>query len=118
LTEKKFEMGKKKTTKQKDFVKKKFKVGKSKAAANNATNVSFKTQKIQVPTQTITTESETEELLQVLHSLQHHNDATKQNALQKLKAIFKANPKVLLLSIGLLCNTLARSSLDLVIQAF
>ena len=41
-------MGKSKKTKQKDFVKKKLKVGKTKQPANNATNLSFQSKQIRI----------------------------------------------------------------------
>ena len=41
-------MGKVKKTKQKDFVKKKLKVGKLKQPANNSTNLSFESKKIRI----------------------------------------------------------------------
>jgi pre-rRNA-processing protein IPI1 len=46
-------MGKAKKTKQKDFVKKKLKVGKSKQPASNATNLSFQSKQIRINEQVI-----------------------------------------------------------------
>lgn len=108
----------KKSTKQKDFVKKKLKVGKTKAPANNATNVQFKSQKISLPNQILSIAEglnrNEEELKVILHSLQHHNDSNRQDALVKMKNLFKTSPNTFLSLLGLVSNSLARAILDLV----
>jgi pre-rRNA-processing protein IPI1 len=113
-------MPKKKTTKQKDFVRKKLKVGKTKAPANNATNVQFKSQKISLPNQIISIgdglDRTEEELKIILHSLQHHNDSVRQDALVKMKNLFKLSPNAFIASVGLVSNSLARAILDLVLN--
>lgn len=88
---------KKKTEKQKDFVKPKLKVGKSKAKAGNYTDTSFVAKRVVLPQQSVNKkaagkQSEEEQLGRYISLFRHHSANTRKEALNYIEKHLPSNP--------------------------
>lgn len=89
---------KKKTEKQKDFVKPKLKVGKSKAKPDNYTDTSFTARSIALPTQSIRKKAESADggdidLEHYLSLTRHHSSSTRKEVLNYIEKHLPSNPR-------------------------
>ncbi|ANZ75189.1 BA75_03046T0 [Komagataella pastoris] len=85
-------MAKKKTNKQRDFQKKKLKVGKSNNLPNNFTDTSFKAKSITLPNQTLVKSHDDKELAHYLAMARHHSPSTRKEILIHLDKHLPSDP--------------------------
>ncbi|CAG8442068.1 8043_t:CDS:10 [Ambispora leptoticha] len=109
----------KKKLKQEDFKKTKLKVGKKKLPATNLTNVSFKSQTIILPNQSITEDKSSEltnsrrlTLNDLLIQLRHYNPGSRRDAIQGLADYFHRYPFMLPRSLSNVINATVRLLVD------
>ncbi|KAI8826539.1 uncharacterized protein EV422DRAFT_530 [Fimicolochytrium jonesii] len=110
----------KKKLKEQDFKKAKLKVGKKKPAANNDTNVSFKSQAIVVPNQSINDDKPHEEVLSsknqslkdLLAQLRHYSAQARKEALVGLRELQHRHPIPLRSHLSALFTSLAPLLVD------
>lgn len=90
-------MAKKKTEKQKDFVKAKLRVGKSKAKPDNHTDTSFVARSISLPNQSLAKKTNTHDEKEFVHTLsltKHHSSTTRKEVLKSLLLQLPSNPSL------------------------
>lgn len=90
-------MAKKKTEKQKDFVKPKLRVGKTKAKPDNHTDTSFVAKSISLPNQSIAQKSDKNDEKDFLHQLsltKHHSSTTRKEVLKSILLQLPSNPSL------------------------
>lgn len=96
--------------KQKDFEKKKLKVGK-KQVKENQTNTTFKSSRIVLPVQTLL-QSDKEYLQSLITNLFHQNTQTRQEAPVKILALLSSNPQLVTDNYNLVLPPICRSIID------
>ncbi|KAJ3036555.1 Testis-expressed sequence 10 protein [Rhizophlyctis rosea] len=110
----------KKKLKAEDFQKKKLKVGKKKPAASTATDLSFRTQTVVVPNQTILENKPSTELVnsrnhslkELLVQSRHYSTGVRKDAVVGVRDLFQRHPHALLSQLSPLFEALAKLIVD------
>ncbi|KAI8886564.1 hypothetical protein K501DRAFT_243995 [Backusella circina FSU 941] len=110
---------KKKAAKNEDFKKKKLKVGKKKAVADNFTDTAFKSRSISLPNQSISEDKSQEittsrnlTLPDLLVQLKHYNSGVKKDALLGMQDLCTQHPALLVSSLGSVVNGILKLFVD------
>ncbi|RKO90901.1 hypothetical protein BDK51DRAFT_31444 [Blyttiomyces helicus] len=110
----------KKKQKAEDFKKPKLKVGKKLAAPTNQTDVTFKTQAVVVPNQSITSEKPSSELVnsrnrtlkELMVQVRHYAAQTRKEAIIGIRDLYNKHPEALHTNLSLVLEGLTRLIVD------